>query len=319
MYEDLDKLINSIKNHPIRYVCLIIIFGISVPLFIQIPYWIGNYYLVITTDFKASDILSFSGNFLAFIATTTLGVLALWQNKIIQKKAKDENGKLQEQNDKLRQQDIERYKLESMSKYYSNIMFCDEVQISINFTSEMIEETKEKYFEQVLYKKDDFDNSVYETIKVKFILKQLNQYVPKSIRIKEIILFYDGCYREEEDNSIISGKSLELFPRKEYFSALNINKDEKFKLSATLCINNCSYEDDRNDIEIRSKDIVGEIQKSTNIFMMINLSIKNPFNIITNAFYIISLKNTNQIIKNNFIKFKIDDVTMQLVELNMEK
>ncbi|SFC41704.1 hypothetical protein [Clostridium uliginosum] len=319
MYEDLDKLIKNMKNNPIRYISLIILLGIVVPLFIQTPYWIGNYYLLITTDFKASDILSFWGNFLAFIATTTLGVLALWQNKIIQDKANDENKKLQEQNDKLREQDIERYKLEIISKYYSNVMFCDDIQIRTKVIQQMTEETREKYNEQVLYKKDDFNGSVFDTIEVKFILKLLNQHVPQSIKINGITLRYNGCSRKDEDNVINGGESIRLLPRKEYFSPLSINKYKKFKLSATLCINNITNENNaRNYTEIQSKDIAIKIEKSTQIFIVIDLSIKNPFNINTTALYIISLKNTNEIDNNNFLKFKIEDITMQLVGLNME-
>lgn len=319
MNEYLNKLINYIKKYPIKCICFILLLGLLVPLFIQIPYWIGKYYLLINTDFKASDILSFWGNFLTFIATTGLGVLALWQNKIIQDKANDENKKLQEQNNKLREQDVERYRLECMSKYYSNVIFCDGVQISTNYS---LHDTQndEKYFQQVLYHQNISDRSGGQCIEIKFILKPLNQYVPKSIRIECIALHYCGCYRKDEDDIIVDGKKLNVLSRNKYFSPLNINIEERFKISAILCINNFLCQKDIEDyIAFKGEDIVKEIEKSPQIFIVIGVSVKNPFNIITNASYIISLKNTNEIENNKFLKFKVDDVIMQLTELNIEE
>lgn len=320
MYEDLDKLIDSVKSHPIRYICLIIFLGIAIPLFIQFPYWVGNYIVLIKTDFKASDMLSFSGNFLTFIATTSLGILALWQNKTIQKNAKLENEKLQEQNEKLREQDIERYKLEVMSKYYSNVMFCDEVLISTNITGMDTEYHREKDNEIALYKKDDFEGRAFYIMETKFYLKLLNQHFPHRIRINSIALHYNGCSRKYEDNVIEGDDILNLYPRKEYFSPLNISQDNKFKLLATLSINKIPDEDDvRDSIKTESNDIVRKITESKKIYMTISLSIKNPFNIKTTALYIIQLNSTNEIDINKFLKFKVEDITMQLAGLDMVK
>lgn len=197
-------------------------------------------------------------------------------------------------------------------------MLCDDFQIRTNITQMLTEDIRENYKEQVLYKKDDFNGTGFYAIEVKFILKLLNQYFPQSIRINFIALHYNGCYRRYESNVISDGDSINLFPRKDYFSLLSVKEEEKLKLSATLCINKIPNENDARDyINAQSESIVRKIRESKQIFMVINLTVKNSFNITTTALYIIELKCTNEIDDNKFLKFKIEDITMQLAGLDM--
>lgn len=70
------KLIKDNKNKIIKYAVAIFIGSI---LIIQIPYWVGNFKLLILTDFTAGDILGFLGDFMSAIGTVVLGWVAIMQ------------------------------------------------------------------------------------------------------------------------------------------------------------------------------------------------------------------------------------------------
>lgn len=77
----MDKWFDWIKKHKILTCCLVVGLFILCLIVIQIFYWIGSKYPIIKTYYQASDVLIFTGSFLAFLGTTFLGIVAWQQNK----------------------------------------------------------------------------------------------------------------------------------------------------------------------------------------------------------------------------------------------
>lgn len=44
---------------------------------VQLPYWIGNFIVIIQTDYAASDVLAFLGNYISACGTIVLGWIAI--------------------------------------------------------------------------------------------------------------------------------------------------------------------------------------------------------------------------------------------------
>ncbi len=80
-------VIANVSAKPIKFVLAIGVIGLAVVVIIDMLYLIGfNTGFKYTTNFTASNILSFYGDFLVFLGTISLGALALWQNDKLNKR-----------------------------------------------------------------------------------------------------------------------------------------------------------------------------------------------------------------------------------------
>lgn len=90
-----------------KYIVKIIIYGIlgfiGCLFIVQFPYWLGKIKVVIETDFEASDVLGFLGNYISALGTIILGWIAIKQtekaNDISKKVAELEVSKYIEEHD----------------------------------------------------------------------------------------------------------------------------------------------------------------------------------------------------------------------------
>lgn len=89
MYEG-DYMLDLLNKHKKTLFKYILVAFIASLLIVQIPYWIGKWWLIIPTDFEASDVLSFLGDFISAIGTILLGWYAIIQTD----KANDTNDRL---------------------------------------------------------------------------------------------------------------------------------------------------------------------------------------------------------------------------------
>ena len=76
-----DKILNLLKTYKRKIVKYGIIIFILCLFTVQLPYWIGDIKTIIQTDFSASDVLGFLGNFLASFGTIVLGYVTMKQTE----------------------------------------------------------------------------------------------------------------------------------------------------------------------------------------------------------------------------------------------
>ncbi|GEM_PF-5844877 len=77
---DIKKIVEWISSHKTITALIIIILYFLILLFVQIPYWLGSHYTLISTNYGAENILNFTSNYLTFIGTVFLGFVTVYQN-----------------------------------------------------------------------------------------------------------------------------------------------------------------------------------------------------------------------------------------------
>lgn len=86
---------------------------------IFLAYFIGdNWFIWIKTSFSADGALTFYGSLLAFLSTSGLGVLALWQNRKFKQENDISQKKLETINTKLLEIDIKKSNNNLLEMYF---------------------------------------------------------------------------------------------------------------------------------------------------------------------------------------------------------
>lgn len=157
--------------------CLINI--IDIPFIINELYKMGsdinNPYI---TMWSAADLLSFYGSFIAFVGTVSLGVLALWQNKIFKAENDISQQKLEAINTKLLDLDIKREKEKLLKLYF---VYMEENQ-KIYDPLYVLDKVQQLHNQEELYNK-------------------IQQCKSNALRVKRRLLFIDNSC---SDNSFFS-------------------------------------------------------------------------------------------------------------------
>ena len=81
MKKEVSTLLETLKKNKNKIVICTMIGFVACLFIVQLPYWIGRIKVLIDTDYSASDVLAFLGNYISAIGTIILGWIAIKQTE----------------------------------------------------------------------------------------------------------------------------------------------------------------------------------------------------------------------------------------------
>lgn len=84
--ELLNKMLDWIKTHKMRFIVLVILVFIVPIILVQVAYSLPTFIPSFTSPLSAGDLLGYYAAFIATVGTVFLGAVAVWQNSVIHKK-----------------------------------------------------------------------------------------------------------------------------------------------------------------------------------------------------------------------------------------